>query len=70
MSLMESDITFEFMFNSKIHAREIIFSNGWNIKMDRGLDYFQSLAGNYFQIGVDDLKLRPCLETNFDFYKK
>lgn len=69
-SLMENDIKFEFKFNTKIHARELFLSNGWNIKMDRGLDYFQSLAGNYFQIGANDLELRPCLETNFDFYKK
>jgi ATP-dependent Lon protease len=69
-SLMENDIKLEVKFNSKIHAREIILSNGWNILMDRGLDYFQSLAGNYFQMGANDLELRPCLETNFDFYKK
>lgn len=68
-SLLENDITLEVKYNSKIHAREIILSNGWNIKMDRGLDYFQSLAGNYFQIGANDLDLRPCLETSFDFYK-
>lgn len=37
--------------------------------MGRGLEYFQSLAGNYFQIGVSDFDLRPCLETSFDFYK-
>jgi len=34
------------------------------------LDYFQSLAGNFFQIGVNDLDLRSCLEASFDFYKR
>ena len=44
-------------------------SNGWRIVMGRGLDYFQSLGGNYHQIGTNDHSLRPCLECGFDFIK-
>ncbi|HZW71458.1 MAG TPA: MIT C-terminal domain-containing protein, partial [Hanamia sp.] len=69
-NLFEHDIEFRFEFNPVLHDREIKLSNGWNIKMGRGLDYFQSLAGNYLQVGVNDLDLRPCLETSFDFYKE
>lgn len=68
-NLFENGIEFRVQFDKVLHDREIKLSNGWGIKMGRGLDYFQSLAGNYFQVGVNDLDLRPCLETSFDFYK-
>lgn len=69
-NLFEYGIEFIYVFSDILHDREIKLNNGWHIKMGRGLDYFQSLAGNYFQIGINDLDLRPCLETSFDFYKK
>lgn len=68
-SLYENDIDFTFEFSETAHDREIITSNGWRIIMGRGLDYFQSLAGNYLQLGANDQSLRPCLETSFDFKK-
>lgn len=68
-NLFDHDIKFKVEFNPVLHDREIKLNNGWNIAMGRGLDYFQSLAGNYLQIGVSDFDLRPCLETSFDFYK-
>jgi ATP-dependent Lon protease len=68
-SLYENDIEFTFEFSDTIHDRQIETSNGWRIVMGRGLDYFQSLAGNYLQIGVNDQSLRSCLETGFDFIR-
>jgi ATP-dependent Lon protease len=68
-NLFENEIEFKYEFFDKLHDREIKLSNGWNIKLGRGLDYFQSLGKNFFQLGANDLDLRPCLETNFDFYK-
>jgi ATP-dependent Lon protease len=68
-NLFEHEIEFRYEFSEILHDREIKLNNGWNIKMGRGLDYFQSLGGNYFQVGTNDLDLRPCLETSFDFYK-
>lgn len=68
-NLFEYGIIFKYDFSNTLHDREIKLSNGWAIKMGRGLDYFQSLSGNYLQIGVNDMDLRPCLETNLDFYK-
>jgi ATP-dependent Lon protease len=67
-NLFDHGIEFRYEFNNILHDREIKLSNGWNVKMGRGLDYFQSLGGNFFQIGVSDFDLRPCLETSFDFY--
>jgi ATP-dependent Lon protease len=68
-SLFEHGIDFSFEFSKTMHDRQIETSNGWRIVMGRGLDYFQSLAGNFFQIGANEQSLRPCLETNFDFIK-
>lgn len=68
-SLFENEIEFTFEFSNTIHDRQIETSNGWRIVMGRGLDYFQSLNGNYLQIGTNDQSLRPCLETSFNFFK-
>jgi ATP-dependent Lon protease len=68
-SLFDNQIVLMVKFSETLHDREIKLNNGWNIKMGRGLDYFQSLSGNYFQLGTNDLDLRPCLETSFNFYK-
>lgn len=68
-SLFENNIDFSYVFSETIHDRQIETSNGWRIVMGRGLDYFQSLAGNFLQVGANDQSLRPCLETGFDFIK-
>lgn len=69
-SLFDNEVEFTYEFSETIHDRELNTSNGWRITMGRGLDYFQSLAGNYFQIGANDQSLRPCLECGFDFIRK
>ena len=68
-SLYENGVELEVEFSSTIHDRQILLSTGWRIILGRGIDYFQSLAGNYFQIGTNDQDLRPCLETSIDFIK-
>ena len=42
-------------------------SNGWVIKIGRGLDYFKAPEGK-FVLGACDLELRPCLETIVDIF--
>ena len=68
-SLQEQAIFLAVQFSETLHDREIWFSNGWRVRLGRGLDYFQSPAGNYLQIGTTDYDLRPCLETNIDFFR-
>ena len=68
-SLQEQGIFMTVRFSETLHDREIRLNNGWCIRLGRGLDYFQSLNGNYIQLGANDLDLRPCLETNIDFFK-
>ena len=45
------------------------FSNGWIVKIGRGLDYFQRPAGQS-AIGCYDYDLRPCHETTIEKYHK
>lgn len=67
-SLLERDVVFKYSFKKTIHDREIRFDNGWVVKIGRGLDFYQKPDG-WFSIGVNDMSLRPCLETKVDIYQ-
>lgn len=67
-SLLEMDIILEIYQNKNIHDREIRIDNGWIIKIGRGLDLYQK-PESWFEIGVNDLSLRKCLETKVDIFK-
>ncbi|WP_210421040.1 MIT C-terminal domain-containing protein [Lacipirellula limnantheis] len=67
-SLLEMDIVLEIKLNPNLHDREIRIDNGWVVKIGRGLDFYQRPA-NWFEIGVNDLALRKCLETKVDIYR-
>ncbi|XP_053995230.1 MIT domain-containing protein 1-like [Hylaeus anthracinus] len=68
-SLMSHLVRFEFTFSDTLHDRQISLSNGWMIKIGRGLDYFKPPNGK-FVLGVCDLELRPCLETTVDIFHR
>eukprot|EP00731_Ephydatia_muelleri_P000725 Em0001g725a len=51
------------------HLQGEMFSNGWIVKIGRGLDYFQRPAGQSV-IGCYDYDLRPCHETTVEKYHK
>jgi ATP-dependent Lon protease len=67
-SLLEMDIVLEVKLNPNLHDREIRMDNGWVVKIGRGLDFYQRPA-NWFEIGVNDLSLRKCLETKVDIFR-
>jgi ATP-dependent Lon protease len=67
-SLKQFDVTMEIKENATLHDREVRLSNGWSIKVGRGFDIYQK-PDDWFQIGSNDLDLRPCLETNVDVIK-
>lgn len=67
-SLLEMDVVLDIDLNPNIHDREIRLDNGWNIKIGRGLDYYQK-PGGWFEIGSNDLSLRKCLETKVDIFR-
>jgi len=68
-SLLEIDVVLDVKLNPNLHDREIRIDNGWIIKIGRGLDFYQK-PDTWFQIGVNDLSLRKCLETKVDIYKE
>lgn len=55
-------------YSNSLHDREIVLSNGWIIKIGRGLDYFKHVPE--FSIGFTDLSLRICKETKVDIFHK
>ena len=67
-SLLEIDIILDIKLDPNMHDREIRINNGWIVKIGRGLDFFQK-PNSWFEIGVNDLSLRKCLETKVDIYK-
>ncbi|XP_071558702.1 MIT domain-containing protein 1-like [Temnothorax nylanderi] len=68
-SLASHKISFDFSFSETLHDRQITLSNGWVIKIGRGLDYFKAPEGK-FVLGSCDLELRRCLETTVDIFHK
>lgn len=63
------DVALEIKENATLHDREVRLSNGWSIKIGRGFDIYQR-PDDWFQIGSNDLDLRPCLETNVDVIQR
>ncbi|XP_020285259.1 MIT domain-containing protein 1-like [Pseudomyrmex gracilis] len=68
-SLNSQNIDFNISFSETLHDRQITLSNGWIIKIGRGLSYFKAPQGK-FVLGSCDLELRPCLETTVDVFHK
>lgn len=66
-SLREHSISFDYEFSETLHDRQILLSNGWIIKIGRGLSYFKA-PSNKFALGTYELELRACLETTIDIY--
>jgi len=67
-SLADHGIKFTFAFSDTIHDREIVFDNGWNFSIGRGLELYQK-PEDWYSIGSVDLDLRPCLETKVHIFK-
>jgi ATP-dependent Lon protease len=67
-SLLELDVVLEIKLNPNMHDREIRLDNGWVVKIGRGLDFYQK-PGGWFEVGVNDLNLRKCLETKVDVFR-
>lgn len=67
-SLKNHDIQLTIEFDNQKHDRQIVFDNGWTIKIGRGLDFYQK-PQSFYELGSHDLELRPCLETMVDIFK-
>jgi ATP-dependent Lon protease len=67
-SLLERDVILEVELNENLHDREIRISNGWTVKIGRGLDFYQK-PENWYAVGANDYSHRKCLETKVDIFK-
>ncbi|NQU63623.1 MAG: ATP-dependent Lon protease, partial [SAR324 cluster bacterium] len=67
-SLLDFDVVLDIKLKPNIHDREIKIDNGWVIKIGRGLDFYQKPI-SWFEVGVNDLSLRKCLETKVDIFR-
>ncbi|XP_063701314.1 MIT domain-containing protein 1 [Culicoides brevitarsis] len=66
-SLAKKSVTINFDFHENLHDRQVILSNGYIIKIGRGLHYFKPPANKY-SIGAFDHNFRECRETNIDIF--
>lgn len=70
-SLAKRNIELQVKFSTALHDREIRLSNGWIIKIGRGLDYFKPPESrDKLCIGFHDYDLRPCHATTIDIFHK
>lgn len=66
-SLAKRNITLIVDFTNNLHDRQILLSNGFIIKIGRGLNYFKPLP-NKFCLGAFNFDFRECRETNVDIF--
>lgn len=67
-SLQDHNVELKIEYSHTLHDREIRFSNGWIIKIGRGLDYFK--GGGKYCIGSFDQSLRKCHETTINIFHR
>ncbi|XP_001639933.2 MIT domain-containing protein 1 [Nematostella vectensis] len=67
--LKRHNIDLQVNYSHTLHDREIRFSNGWVIKIGRGLDFYKKPRGK-FSIGYCNYNLRDCHETTIDIFLK
>lgn len=64
--LKNQNIQLNIIFCESLHDRQTRFSNGWIIKIGRGLDYFK--RANKFTLGFFDLNQRKCHQTTINVF--
>jgi len=65
-SLEKYNCVLDVKYHPALHDREIRLSNGWIIKIGRGLDYFK--ATPKFSVGFCDMDLRQTHKTTVDIF--
>ncbi|XP_061393504.1 MIT domain-containing protein 1 [Musca vetustissima] len=63
--LTQRGITLSIKFEATLHDRKIILSNGYIIKIGRGLHFFKPTNPQY-TLGLCDYDYRNCLQTDVD----
>lgn len=66
-SLAKHNVSLYVDYLSILHDRQVLLSNGFIIKIGRGLNYFKPLS-NKLSLGAYDYNFRECRETNVDIF--
>ena len=62
-------VTMEWNRSQKLHDREVVFSNGWTVKVGRGLDIYYP-PESWSSVGVSNYSLRKCRQTKVDVLRR
>jgi hypothetical protein len=62
-------VKMEWTRSEKLHDREVIFSNGWTVKVGRGLDIYYP-PESWSSVGVSNYSLRKCRQTKVDVLRR
>ena len=54
-------------YTTNLHDRQVLLSNGYIIKIGRGLNYFKPLSAK-LSLGTYNFNFRECRETNVDIF--
>ncbi|XP_055609840.1 MIT domain-containing protein 1-like [Uranotaenia lowii] len=66
-SLKKQGVEFFVEYSEHMHDRQVILSNGYIIKIGRGLNYFKPVGSKY-SLGAFNYHFRECRETNIDVF--
>jgi ATP-dependent Lon protease len=64
-----ANIVFQWSRSEKNHDREIVFSNGWTVKVGRGLDIYYP-PESWALVGASNFNLRKCRQTKVDVFRR
>jgi len=62
-------VKMEWSRSEKLHDREVIFTNGWTVKVGRGLDIYYP-PESWASVGASNYNLRKCRQTKVDVLRR
>lgn len=66
-SLAKQNVNLYTDLTANLHDRQVMLSNGYIIKIGRGMNYFKPLATK-LSLGIYNFNFRECRETNVDIF--
>lgn len=66
-SLSKHNVVLYMDYTNNLHDRQVLLSNGFVIKIGRGLNYFKPLSSK-LSLGAYNFNFRECRETNVDIF--
>lgn len=66
-SLAKQNVVLYSDFTTNLHDRQVLLSNGYIIKIGRGLNFFKPMSSK-LSLGAYNFNFRECRETNVDIF--